>query len=141
MALRPGLIPFAKSGGLYGVAELRGLQFTPATTHSSSGNVSGASRTRRRPSPRSRSGAAHAGSISVHRSGPNGKEIDGLEDLEVAFGVPAPFGSVDDLAGRFVPGDFFRREGGAQEIFRQSFPFLDIVRIDRGRATFRDKIG
>jgi hypothetical protein len=60
-----------------------------------------------------------------------GEEVHGLEDLEVALRVPAPLGSVDDLAGRFVPGDFFQRERGSEQVLRQSFPSFDIVRRDR----------
>lgn len=59
-----------------------------------------------------------------------GQKVDGFEDLEVALGVPAPFGAVDDLPGRFVPGDFFERKGRAQQILRQSFPPFDIVGRD-----------
>jgi hypothetical protein len=47
-----------------------------------------------------------------------GEEVGDLEDLEVLLGVPAALGSVDDLPGRFVPGDLFQRERGAQEILR-----------------------
>src|SRR5690606_12335534 len=60
----------------------------------------------------------------------DGEKIDGLEDLEVALGVPASLGTVDDFAGRFVPSDFFEGKGGAEQILRQSFPSLDIVRGD-----------
>ena len=59
-----------------------------------------------------------------------GEEVDSLEDLEVALGVPAPLGAVDDLAGRFDPGDFFELEVRAQQILRQSFPTVDIVGRD-----------
>ena len=42
-----------------------------------------------------------------------GQKVDGLEDLEIALGVPTPLRAVDDFAGLFVPCDFLEGEGSA----------------------------
>ena len=45
-----------------------------------------------------------------------GQKVDGFEDLEVALGMPAPSGAINDLLGFFVPRDLFEREGLKEQL-------------------------
>ena len=60
-----------------------------------------------------------------------GEEVSGGEDFEVALGFPVVAGTVDDGGGLFVPCDFLEREGGAQEVFGELAPAIDVVCGDK----------
>ena len=49
-----------------------------------------------------------------------GDKVGGGEDLVILFGVPAAFGSVDDLFGFFVPMNFFQGEWSAKHVLTRS---------------------
>ena len=46
-----------------------------------------------------------------------GNEVCSSEYLEILFGMPTAFGSVDDLFGLFIPMDFFQGEWSAKHVF------------------------
>jgi len=50
-----------------------------------------------------------------------GDEVGGFEDLEVPLGGVVALGAVDDGLGCFVPSDFLKGEGMAEEIFGEAF--------------------
>ena len=46
----------------------------------------------------------------------------GAEDLEVALGAPVPIRTIEHMAGGGVVGEFYQREGRAEEVFGQPVP-------------------
>ncbi len=59
-----------------------------------------------------------------------GEKFAGREDLEVPLGVPTAAGSIDRLAGEFLPSDLLQGERGPQKVFGQSLPAMDVVGTD-----------